>query len=62
MANDMAPHPSLGNQYNVTLILEVCLAEIDGFERQAILPFLYQCAKRVAGIVRHFDLTFFSKT
>jgi len=51
-----------GNQYNVTLMLDVCLAEIDGFERQAILPFLYQCAKRVTGIVRHFDLTFFSKT
>jgi hypothetical protein len=42
--------------------LDICLAEVDGFERQAILPYLYQCAKRVTGIVRHFDLTFFPKT
>ncbi len=39
-----------GNQYNVTLALELCLADIDGFERKPVLPLLNECAKRVTGI------------
>lgn len=51
-----------GNEYNVTLVVDICLADIDGFERKPVLPFLYECAKRVTGVVTHFDRAFFPKT
>lgn len=51
-----------GSEYQITIAVDICLKDIEGFERTPLAPFLEQCGQAIEGIVRHFDLTFFPKT
>jgi hypothetical protein len=49
------------NQYNVNFAVDICLANIDGFERQALLPFLQQSSEFIGFVIDYFDRTFFPR-
>ena len=51
-----------GHKYNINFAVDICLAEIDGFERQPIAPFLRQSIDFVRHIIDVFDLGFFPKS
>jgi hypothetical protein len=47
------------NQYRVNLAIEICLADIEGFERKALFPFLHDAAVFVETVINIFERKFF---